>query len=107
MKLKNRKLKIQEKVSYDVSLLETDDIFEIKEGKRLLLDAIVLSGEYEAIESAVDGNDETKKLGKGSKIESGSIIVGASEGALLQVENVFEKSILVEIGTHIKLRRNE
>lgn len=49
VKLKNRKLKIQEKVSYDVSLLETDDIFEIKEGKRLLLDAIVLSGEYEAI----------------------------------------------------------
>ena len=46
------------------------------------------------------------KLAKGDRIESGSIILNSSQNALLQVENIFEKSVLAEIGTHIKLREN-
>lgn len=73
--LKNRKLIVTQKKEYDVTLLEKDDIFEITQG-RLLVDAIVLSGEFEAVKSAVDGNDETSTLKKGDRIESGSIILG-------------------------------
>ena len=34
-------------------------------------------------------------------------MLNCSDNALLQVEKIFEKSVLVEIGTHIKLRENE
>lgn len=67
VKLKNRKLVVQNKKQYDVSLLEKNDIFEIKSG-RLLVDAIVISGQYEAVKSAVDGNDQNLTLTKGDRI---------------------------------------
>lgn len=43
IKLRNKKLLVLNKKQYDITLLEKDDIFEIKQG-RLLVDAIVLSG---------------------------------------------------------------
>ena len=43
IKLKNRKLVVHSKKEYDITLLEKNDIFEIKSG-RLLVDAIVISG---------------------------------------------------------------
>ena len=55
----------------------------------MLLDSIVLAGSYEAIKSAVDGNDEVNILKKGERIESGSIIISSTENSMLQVENVF------------------
>ena len=66
VKLQNRKLKIKdESKEYEVGLLEENDVFRIKAGRRLLLDSIVLSGVFETIKSTVDGNDETMTLGKG------------------------------------------
>ena len=66
VKLQNRKLKIKdESKEYEVGLLEENDVFRIKAGRRLLLDSIVLSGIFETIKSTVDGNDETMTLGKG------------------------------------------
>lgn len=56
VRLKNRKLMVESKTAYDVTVLERDDIYELAAG-RVLLDSIVLSGEFEAVKSAVDGND--------------------------------------------------
>lgn len=67
IKLRNKKLLVLNKKQYDITLLQKDDIFQIKQG-RLLVDAIVLSGEFEAVKSAVDGNDETTVLRKGDRI---------------------------------------
>lgn len=105
IRLKNRKLKIEGTRKCDITLLEKDDIYTVSQG-RVLVDSFVLSGNFEAVKSAVDGNDEVFTFGKGERIESGSIILNCSEGSLLQVEKVFEHSVLCEIGTHIKLREN-
>ena len=67
-----------------MTLLEKDDIYILEEG-RVLVDSLVISGSFEAVKSAVDGNDETMKLEKGDRIESGSIILNCSEKSLLQV----------------------
>ena len=43
IELKNRKLMIEKKKNFDVTLVEKDDILEPSPG-RLLVDAIILSG---------------------------------------------------------------
>ena len=52
----------------------------------------------------MNGNDEIAIISQGARIESGARIKSFDPDTLLQVENVFESSLLLEVGTHIKLR---
>lgn len=61
-KLKNWKMAIAEFKEYQVGLLEENDLFKIKSGRRLLLDSIVKLGKIETIKSTIDGNDEVTEL---------------------------------------------
>jgi len=105
VQLKNRQLMKKDVKNYDVSIVEKDDIINLKPG-RLLVDVIVISGEIKAIQSAVNGSEDVITYGKADRIQSGSTIVENID-SLVQVENVFEKSILIEIGTQIKMAQNQ
>lgn len=72
----------------------------------MLVDGIVIRGEVKAIQSARTGCDEVIQLTKGERLESGAIVEEAKD-CLVVVENVLEKSLLIEIGTQIKLAQNQ
>lgn len=57
MELKNRNLVIKDKRPYDITLLERNDVINLKDGSRLLVDVTVLSGEIRAVQSAVNGSE--------------------------------------------------
>jgi hypothetical protein len=57
VELKNRNLVIKDKRPYDITLLERNDVINLKDGSRLLVDVTVLSGEIKAIQSAVNGSE--------------------------------------------------
>ena len=71
--VKNRQLKIIGEKVYDVSLIEQDDIVQVKPG-RLLMDLIVIKGTAVATQSTRSGSDEKVTIGKGERLESGSEI---------------------------------
>jgi cation transport ATPase len=85
-------------------LVEKGDILRLNPGK-LLVDAIVINGEAEVTQSARTGSDELLKVTKGERIESGSTIHKV-ENCLVIVENVLEKSLLIEVVTHVKFAHN-
>ena len=85
----------------DVVLVEKEDVVRLKEG-RLLLDVIVMSGEVTAIDSVLTGSEEIVAYTKGDRIKSGSVIV-KSVDCLAEIENVFERGALLEIGAQINM----
>jgi|JI61114BRNA_FD_contig_31_268057_length_751_multi_3_in_0_out_0_2 cation transport ATPase len=92
----------REKV-YNVDAIEKNDIIRLKPG-RLLLDVIIFSGTTKAIESVMNGSEDSKQYQKGDRLRSGSVI--SETDSLAQVENVFEKSVLLEIGSQINMANN-
>jgi Cu+-exporting ATPase len=73
---------------------------------RVLVDGIVVHGSVKAKQSARTGSDEVVELAKGDRLESGAEVLEARD-CLMTVENVLERSLLVEIGTQIKLAQNQ
>jgi cation transport ATPase len=90
---------------YDISLIEKNDIIRALPG-RALVDSIVINGTMKAKQSARTGCEDIVELGKGDRLESGAEILTSNE-CLVIVENVLEKSLLIEIGTQIKLAQNQ
>lgn len=56
VELRNRNLVIKDRRPYDITILEKNDIISLKDGSRLLVDVMVLSGEIRAVSSAVNGS---------------------------------------------------
>ena len=105
VEIKNRQLVILNEKDYDVSLIEKNDILRANPG-RSLVDSIVISGSMKAKQSARTGCEDIIELGKGDRLESGAEILEVTN-CLILVENVLEKSLLIEIGTQIKLAQNQ
>jgi Cu+-exporting ATPase len=105
VEIKNRQLVVLEEKELDASLVEKNDVVRVLPG-RLLLDVIIISGSVKAVQSARTGCEDELEFSKGERLESGSVIVEAKE-CLAVVENVLEKSLLIEIGTQIKLAQNQ
>jgi cation transport ATPase len=105
VEIRNRQLMIVQQKVYDVSLIEKNDIIKVGKG-RVLVDLILISGKVKAVQSARTGCEDVVELTKGERLESGAI-VNEEEGALAIVENVLEKSLLIEIGTQIKMAQNQ
>ena len=105
VEIKNRQLKIVGEKEIDVSLVEKNDVIRVQPG-RLLIDVIVIQGSVKAMQSARTGCEDIIEISKGERIESGSEIREVSD-CLAIVENVLEKSLLIEIGTQVKLSQNQ
>jgi cation transport ATPase len=105
VEIKNRQLKIDNEKVYDVSLIEKSDIIKIVPGV-VLVDAILISGSVKAMQSARTGCEDIVEINKGERLESGAVVHESRE-CLVIVENVLEKSLLIEIGTQIKLAQNQ
>jgi hypothetical protein len=52
----------------------------------------------------MNGSEDAKQYEKGDRLRSGSVI--CETDSLAQVENVFEKSVLLEIGSQINMANN-
>ena len=104
VKVANRKLKLAAEKDYNVCLIEQDDIIRIKPG-RLLLDVLVIKGTAVATQSARSGSEDRLTVFKGERIESGSEIHESNDCYAL-VEKVIERSLLVELATHVKFNQN-
>jgi cation transport ATPase len=105
VEIKNRNLIILSEKVYDVGLVEKNDILRLQPGK-LLVDTIVINGHAMVTQSASTGSEEVVKVGKGERIESGAT-VHTVDNCLVMVENVLEKSLLIELVTHVKFAQNE
>ena len=103
--VRNRQLKILQEKVYDVNLIEQNDIIRVKNGK-LLVDVMVISGRAKVTQSVRTGSEEEVVVEKGQRIESGSTIHEVEE-CLATVEKVIEKSLLIEVITHVKFSENE
>jgi cation transport ATPase len=73
IELKNRRLMIEREKIYNVDTIEKNDIVRLKPG-RLLLDVIIFSGVTKAIESVMNGSEDSKQYEKGDRLRLGSII---------------------------------
>lgn len=84
-------------------MIEKNDVVRIRPG-RLLLDVVIVSGSTRAVESVMTGSEESKLYEKGDRLRSGSVV--SESTSLAQVENVFERSVLLEIGSQINMANN-
>ena len=73
---------------------------------RLLLDVLVVKGNASATQSTRNGSEDRLSVAKGERLESGSEVHEAEECFAI-VEKVIEKSLLVELATHVKFSQNE
>lgn len=92
VELKNRRLMIEREKVYNVDNIEKNDIVRLQPG-RLLLDVVIVSGTTKAVESVMTGSEDVKTYEKGDRLRSGSVI--NETDSLAEVENVFEKSVLL------------
>jgi cation transport ATPase len=73
VEIKNRNLVVLGEKTYDVGLIEKNDILRLQPGK-LLVDMIVINGNALISQSARTGSEDVLKVGKGDRIESGATI---------------------------------
>ena len=107
---KNRNFMIESRKNYEISLIDRDDLIEVKGPMKLLLDGVILHIDSEnkhgikVIDSACFGWDDAFYAQKGDRIKSGAEILEGK--AIVQVENVIENSVLCQMSKQLNVVQN-
>ena len=95
---------------YEISLLDRDDLIEVKGPMKLLVDGVILHLDNEntqgikVIDSACYGWDDAFFAQKGDRIKSGAEILEGK--AIVQVESVIENSMLCQMSKQLNIVQN-
>jgi len=107
---KNRNFMIESRKSYEISLLDKDDLIEVKGPMKLLVDGVILNIDKEnkqglkLIDSACFGWDDSFLAQKGDRIKSGAEILEGK--AIIQIESVIENSLLCQMSKQLNIVQN-